>query len=405
MWRWGSAPCSRWTRSTTPACAATSSASRPPRAPNFPCWRPTMRPATTSRSPSAFPCGSASIPTSRWRPGCGPACRSSPISTPPAAARGHEAATDFARRIGHTCGTGRLQSPGHHAAARAHLGGAGRMAHPARERRASARGYHLGGLRQSHPRRAGAAGPGQEWRRAGSPVAPAGIPGPHPRGRQRPGTQPDGRCQSRPGARHRRAGRSGGSDLLAGNLQASYELDLFGKLAKASAAARADLQTQQALAAATALAVAANTASGYLNLRGLDAQLALAKATLVSRERSLALAKRQFDVGYSSRLDWAQAQAEYHATAAAVPQLERSIGQQENALAVLVGSSPGTAGGTIARGAPLEQLRVPVIDAGLPSSLLRRRPDVVQAELAAVAADASLAAARDQMLPSIRLNA
>jgi NodT family efflux transporter outer membrane factor (OMF) lipoprotein len=192
---------------------------------------------------------------------------------------------------------------------------------------------------------------------------------------------------------------------LAGNLQASYELDLFGKLAKASAAARADLQTQQALAAATALAVAANTASGYLNLRGLDAQLALAKATLVSRERSLALAKRQFDVGYSSRLDWAQAQAEYHATAAAVPQLERSIGQQENALAVLVGSSPGTAGGTIARGAPLDQLRVPVIDAGLPSSLLRRRPDVVQAELAAVAADASLAVARDQMLPSIRLNA
>src|SRR5450830_911269 len=164
---------------------------------------------------------------------------------------------------------------------------------------------------------------------------------------------------------------------FAGNLQASYELDLFGKLATASAAARADLQTQQALAA----------------------------ATLVSRERSLALAKRQFDVGYSSRLDWAQAQAEYHATAAAVPQLERSIGQQENALAVLVGSSPGTAGGTIARGAPLEQLRVPVIDAGLPSSLLRRRPDVVQAELAAVAADASLAAARDQMLPSIRLNA
>jgi NodT family efflux transporter outer membrane factor (OMF) lipoprotein len=192
---------------------------------------------------------------------------------------------------------------------------------------------------------------------------------------------------------------------LAGNLQASYELDLFGKLAKAGTAARADLRAQQALAAATALSVAANTASGYLNVRGLDAQLALAKATLASRERSLALAKRQFEVGYSSRLDWAQAQAEYHATAAAVPQLERAIAQQENALAVLVGSSPGTAGGTIERGAALDQLRVPVIDGGLPSSLLRRRPDVVLAELAAVAADASLAAARDQMLPTIRLNA
>lgn len=192
---------------------------------------------------------------------------------------------------------------------------------------------------------------------------------------------------------------------LGGNLQASYELDLFGKLANASAAARADLRTQQALAAATALSVAANTASGYLNLRGLDAQLALAKATLASRERSLALAKRQFEVGYSSRLDWSQAQAEYHVTAAVVPQLERSIAQQENALGVLIGASVGTDAAMIARGAALEQLAAPAIDAGLPSSLLRRRPDVVQAELTVTALDANLAAARDQMLPTIRLNA
>jgi multidrug efflux system outer membrane protein len=188
---------------------------------------------------------------------------------------------------------------------------------------------------------------------------------------------------------------------LQGNLQASYEIDLFGKLANTTAAARADLQSQQALADATALSVAANTASGYLNLRGLDAQLALAKATLVSRERSLALTKRQFEVGYSSRLDWAQAQAEYHATAAVVPQLERAIAQQENALAVLIGASPGA----IARGAGLDALAAPAIAPGLPSALLRRRPDIAQAERAVAAADASLAAARDQLLPSIRLNA
>jgi len=192
---------------------------------------------------------------------------------------------------------------------------------------------------------------------------------------------------------------------LGGNLQASYEVDLFGKLANATAAARADLRAQEALAAATALSVAANTASGYLNLRGLDAQLALARETLASRERSLALARRQFEVGYTSRLDWAQAQAEYHATAAAVPQLERSIGQQENALAVLIGSTPGVPTAAIARGLPFDQLSVPAIAPGLPSSLLRRRPDIVQAELTVVAADASLAAARDQMLPTIRLNA
>ncbi len=186
---------------------------------------------------------------------------------------------------------------------------------------------------------------------------------------------------------------------LNGSVQASYELDLFGKLASGTAAARADLQSQQALADATALSVAASTASGYLNLRGLDAQLALAKATLASRERSLALAKRQFEVGYSSRLDWAQAQAEYHVTAAVVPLLERAIAQQENALSVLVGANPAP----VARGATLDALAAPAIAPGLPSELLRRRPDIAQAERAIVAADASLAAARDQLLPSIRL--
>jgi multidrug efflux system outer membrane protein len=188
---------------------------------------------------------------------------------------------------------------------------------------------------------------------------------------------------------------------IQGNLQASYELDLFGKLASTTAAARADLQSQQALADATALSVAASTASGYLNLRGLDAQLALARATLASRERSLALAKRQFEVGYSSRLDWAQAQAEYHVTAAVVPQTERAIAQQENALGVLVGASPGP----IARGAALDALAAPAIAPGLPSELLRRRPDIAQAERAIAAADASLAATRDALLPSIRLTA
>jgi multidrug efflux system outer membrane protein len=188
---------------------------------------------------------------------------------------------------------------------------------------------------------------------------------------------------------------------IQGNLQASYEVDLFGKLAASTAGARADLQGQRALAAAAALSVAANTASGYLNLRGLDAQLDLARATLASRERSLALARRQFDVGYSSRLDWAQAQAEYHVTAAVVPQLQRAIAQQENALAVLAGDSPAP----VLRGAALAVLAMPAVAPGLPSELLRRRPDIAQAEHAIAAADAGLAAARAQLLPSLHLTA
>jgi len=195
-------------------------------------------------------------------------------------------------------------------------------------------------------------------------------------------------------------GASDGTAFSA-QVQASYELDLFGRLASTTAAARFDLQSQQALAAATMLAVAANTASGYLNLRGLDAQLDLARATLASRQRSFDLARRQFEVGYSSRLDQSQAEAELHTTAAVVPQLERAIAQQENALSILVGDNPGV----VARGTKLRDLQPPAIDAGMPSELLRRRPDIAQAESTLASLDASLEAARDQLLPSIRLTA
>ena len=188
---------------------------------------------------------------------------------------------------------------------------------------------------------------------------------------------------------------------LVGAVQAAYELDLFGRLASTTEAARFDALSQEAALEAAALSVAANTASGYLNLLGLDAQLALARQTLASRERSFALARHQFEVGYSSRLEMSQAEAELHATAGVVPQLERAIAQQEQALNLLAGGSPGP----VARGVPLLSLRMPLPAPGLPSELLRRRPDIAQAERAVAASDASLAAARDQLLPSIRLTA
>jgi NodT family efflux transporter outer membrane factor (OMF) lipoprotein len=191
------------------------------------------------------------------------------------------------------------------------------------------------------------------------------------------------------------------STNLSGNVQAAYELDPFGRLEDATQAARFDYAAQQAAADAVALSVAASTASGYLNLRGLDAQLALARVTLQSRRQSLDLARRQFEVGYSSRLELSQAESEYRNTAGTVPQLERAITQQENALSLLLGASPGA----VARGAELRALRPPGIAPGMPSELLRRRPDIAQAENTVAAADASLAAARDQMLPSVRLTA
>ncbi|GAB3465957.1 efflux transporter outer membrane subunit [Massilia terrae] len=188
---------------------------------------------------------------------------------------------------------------------------------------------------------------------------------------------------------------------ITGGVQASYEIDVSGRSAAAIEAARLDYASQQAAADATALSVAANTASGYLTLRGLDAQLELARATLVTRQRSLDLARREFEVGYSSRLELAQAESEFRATSAVVPQLERSITLQEDALAVLTGASPGP----VARGLPLGELAPPMIATLLPSELLRRRPDVAAAERAVAAADAALAAARDQLLPSFNLAA
>ncbi|GGY73854.1 efflux transporter outer membrane subunit [Pseudoduganella plicata] len=181
--------------------------------------------------------------------------------------------------------------------------------------------------------------------------------------------------------------------------QAAYEIDVWGRLANATEAAAATLRAEEANSDAAALSVAGNVASGYLNLRGLDAQLELAQATLRLREQSRDLARRQFEVGYSSRLEWLQAQAEYDAAAEQIPQLQRQIFEQENALSILAGGMPGP----IIRGTPLADLAAPPVPAGLPSDLLRRRPDIARAEQAIAAAVAQLAATRDQLLPSFRL--
>ncbi|MET0322929.1 MAG: efflux transporter outer membrane subunit [Duganella sp.] len=191
------------------------------------------------------------------------------------------------------------------------------------------------------------------------------------------------------------------TNVYQAEVQASYEIDLWGRLAALTDAATATYQSEQANADAVALSIASTVATGYLNLRGLDAQLALTEATLKLREQSRDLAKRQFDVGYSSRLEWLQAQAEYQTTAETVPQLKRQIFEQENALSILTGGNPGP----VARGVELAQLQAPPVPEGLPSELLRRRPDIARAEYNLVAVNANLQATRDLLLPSFKLTA
>lgn len=182
-------------------------------------------------------------------------------------------------------------------------------------------------------------------------------------------------------------------------LTASYDLDLFGRLRLASRAARAQALASEGAADTVRLAVATGTAIGYVTLRALDQRLAIARATLEARGEALRIARRRYEAGYSSRLELRQAQAEYAATAQLVPAAELAISRQENALALLTGDPPRA----IERGLPLDRIATPAIPDGLPADLLRRRPDLFQAEQALVAADRSLDSQRAAMLPNLAL--
>lgn len=191
------------------------------------------------------------------------------------------------------------------------------------------------------------------------------------------------------------------TDVFQGLLQANYEVDLWGARRSSVNAAQASLEAQQAAASAAELTIASSVASGYLNLCALDEQLRVTRATLATRENSLRLAERQFRAGYTSRLEWMQAASEFQTAKAQVPQLIHQIAEQENALSILAGMNPRA----IARSRGFNQIMPHRLPALMPSQLLNRRPDIVQAQRQLIAADASLASSRAQLLPSLNLTA
>ena len=207
------------------------------------------------------------------------------------------------------------------------------------------------------------------------------------------------------GAAHSRSVSAFGTPLVQNaaqpQLQASYEIDLFGRLADQRSAARDAWLASEAARDAVRLSVAAATASGYVTLRGLDARLEVARSTLAARTESLRIARSRVGRGYSPKLELQQAEAEYEATAQIIPQIQLGIARVEDALSSLTGETPQA----IPRGRSLDALAEPAIPAGLPSELLSRRPDVAQAEYQLAATDKALAAARKRFLPQVRLTA
>ena len=181
-------------------------------------------------------------------------------------------------------------------------------------------------------------------------------------------------------------------------LQASYEVDLWGQVRSANQAALASLQASRNARDAAALSVAASTVQAYVQLLSLDAQLAIARDTLSARDGALRAAVQRAEVGYTSRLEQAQAEAEQRAAAQRVPVLELAVRQQENALRVLTGEPPGP----VERGR-VATLRLPTPGPGLPSTLMSRRPDIAEAESRLAAADATLASDRAALLPQVSL--
>ena len=180
----------------------------------------------------------------------------------------------------------------------------------------------------------------------------------------------------------------------------AYDLDLFGRLASASAATRAMLLSTQAARDNVQLAVAASTASAYVTLRALDARLDVLQNTLKARRESLAYAQRRVDAGYAPRLDLAQAESEYHGTEQLVPAMQLAIARQENGLSILLGESPREIG----RATEITAIALPPIPTLMPAELLRRRPDIAAAEQLVVAADHSLDSARAAFMPDLRLS-
>ena len=193
-------------------------------------------------------------------------------------------------------------------------------------------------------------------------------------------------------------------DVETGDITATWELDLWGKLRRRYEASKANFYATAFERDAAQLSIASQVAHTYFQLRALDAELQVSINTLKSREESLVLRNKRFRGGLTSALDLRQAEAEAASARADVPRYRQGMEQTEHALSVLVGKSPREMMQAPPRGKELDGLSLPpAVPTGLPSALLQRRPDVAAAEQRLVAANAKIGEARAAYFPSIGL--
>ncbi|WP_332853578.1 efflux transporter outer membrane subunit [Duganella sp. S19_KUP01_CR8] len=186
-----------------------------------------------------------------------------------------------------------------------------------------------------------------------------------------------------------------------GKLAASYEVDLFGRVAASVGAAQADAAASEANYRSVLLALQADVAQTYFRLRATDAELATLERTVRLREQSVQVNQRRFDLGELGEFDLARAKTELATARAEAIGLQRQRVGAEHALAVLLGKPAASFAFAVQ---PLEEGgAVPAIPAGLPSALLERRPDITAAQRAMVAANARIGLARSAVFPALAL--
>jgi multidrug efflux system outer membrane protein len=187
------------------------------------------------------------------------------------------------------------------------------------------------------------------------------------------------------------------------SLSASYEVDLFGRVSSNVAAARGDAAASEATFRSVLLSLQADVAQTYFRLRALDAEIATVNQTVRLREESVRVTGRRFELGDIGEFDLSRAKTELSTARADAIGLQRQRATAEHALAVLLGQPASNFG---AASDPLEaSASLPLIPAGLPSSLLERRPDIAGAQRTMEAANARIGVARSAMFPALSIGA
>jgi len=187
--------------------------------------------------------------------------------------------------------------------------------------------------------------------------------------------------------------------LYRGSLGASWQIDLFGRIRRQSEAAQAQVFVSEQGRRGVILSVVTSVAASYIVLRALDRQLEIARTSAANYADTLGIFELRYQYGVVSQVEVAQALSQYQLALAAIPAIEQQIVAQENLISILLGHNPDS----IPRGRTIDELIAPAVPPDLPSALLERRPDIVQAEQNLVAANANVGVAKSFYYPTITL--